>query len=157
MARMLAEENTVGRDELLEFITPRRQWIMTTFRIDGRPQMSPVTGSVHDGRMLVSTYPFRDKVHNLRRDDRVSVCVLSDQFGGSWVQIDGDATVVDLPEALDGLEDYYRAARGEHPDWAEYRTAMERQEKCLISIEIVRWGPIARGGFPPSIAAKLGD
>lgn len=157
MARKTATERTATREELLQFVAPRRQWVMTTFRLDGRPQISPVSGSVSDGRMLVATYPFRDKVHNLRRDERVSVCVLSDHFGGAWVQVDGDATVVDLPEATDLLVDYYRAASGEHPDWAEYREMMVRQGKCVISIEIDRWGPIATGGFPPSVIARIGE
>ena len=156
MARMTATERTASLEELLEFVGERRQWVMTTFRTDGRPQLSPVSGSVVDGRLMVATYPFRDKVHNLRRDNRASVCVLSERFGGAWVQVDGDATVIDLPDAMEHLVEYYRSASGEHPDWDEYREMMDRQGKCVISIEIERWGPIATGGFPPSVIAKIG-
>lgn len=141
---------------MMAFIGERHQWIMTTVRLDGRPQISPVTGGFsQEGRLLVSTYPHRDKVHNLRRNPQVSICVLSDHFGGAWVQIDGDATVVDLPDALDGMIEYFRSVSGEHPDWDEYREAMTRQGKVLISIEIERWGPIATGGFPASVASIL--
>jgi PPOX class probable F420-dependent enzyme len=152
----VATEDNVPIEELLEFVAPRNQWILTTFRSDGRPQLSPVSGGVgpHQ-RLLVATYPMRDKVHNLRRDPRVSVCVLSDHFGGAWVQVDGQATVVDVPDAVEGLVDYFRSISGEHPDWDDYRAAMLRQGKCLISIEIERWGPIATGGFPAAVVPLL--
>ena len=154
MAPTFATEREVGLVELLDFVRTRHHWILTTVRGDGRPQMSPVTGGVDgEGQLVIATYPERDKVWNLRRDPAASVCVLSDQFGGSWVQVDGHATIVDLPEAEDALVEYYRAVSGEHPDWGEYREAMRRQRKCLIAIDIERWGPVAKGGFPPSLAS----
>lgn len=154
MARKLATEDPVDLEALLDFVRPRHQWLFVTLRSDGRPQTSPVTGGVSgDGELLVSTYPQRDKVHNLRRDPRATICVMSDHFGGAWVQVDGRATVTDVPEAVDGMVEYYRAVSGEHPDWDQYREAMLRQGKCLISIDIERWGPIATGGFPPSLAS----
>lgn len=154
MARKLATEDIVDRDELLDFIRERHQWIMVTLRADGRPQISPVTGGVDpQGQLTVSTYPQRDKVHNLDRDPRASICILSDHFGGAWVQVDGVATITHVPEAIDGMIDYYRSVSGEHPDWDDYRAAMIRQGKCLITIDVERWGPIATGGFPPSLAS----
>lgn len=78
--------------------------------------------------------------------------VLSDDFGDAWIQVDGTAEVIDMPEAIDGLVEYYRVIAGEHPDWAEYRTAMTRQGKSLIRVTPTRWGPIATGGFPPRLA-----
>ena len=116
--------------------------------------MSPVTmGTDLDGALLVSSYPERAKVRNLRRHQRASACVLSDEFGGPWVQIEGRAVVVDLPEALEGLVMYYRSISGEHPDWGAYRTAMVEQGKVLLRLVPERWGPISTGGFP----ARLGD
>ena len=154
MAPKLATEDIVGREELLDFVRERHHWILTTLRADGRPQTSPVTGGVNSaGQLLVSTYPSRDKVHNLERDPRVSVCVISDHFGGAWVQVDGMSTITHVPEAVEGMVEYYRAVSGEHPDWDEYRKAMLRQAKCLIAIDLERWGPIATGGFPPSLAS----
>jgi hypothetical protein len=79
------------------------------------------------------------------------MCVLSDDFGGPWVQVDGTAEVLDLPDALEPLVDYYRSISGEHPDWDEYREAMAKQGKSLIRITVDRWGPIATGGFPPAV------
>ena len=99
-----------------------------------------------------ATYPQRAKVRNLRRDRRASMCVLSDEWNGAWVQVDGPAEVIDLPEAVEPLVDYFRAISGEHPDWDEYRQAMRQQGKSLIRITPERWGPIATGGFPPELA-----
>ena len=153
MARTIATNTTVGREELLEFLRPRHKAILMTTRRDGRPQASPNTCGVDvEGRIVISTYPERAKVANLRRDARVSVCVLSDDFGGPWVQVDGVAEVLDLPEALEPLVEYFRVISGEHPDWDEYRQAMRDQGKSLIRITIERWGPIATGGFPARLA-----
>lgn len=101
---------------------------------------------------MVASYPDRAKSHNLRRDARASVCVLSDDFGDEWVQIDGIGEVIDLPEAVEPLVEYYRNIAGEHPDWDEYRQAMVDQGKVLLRITVERWGPIAKGGFPARLA-----
>jgi len=126
--------------------------VLVTSRADGRPQVSPVTCGVDaEGRIVVSTYPERAKVRNARRDPAVSMCILSDDWNGPYVQVDGRAEVLDMPAALDGLVAYYRGIAGEHPDWDEYREAMARQGKSLLRIEVERWGPIATGGFPPRV------
>jgi PPOX class probable F420-dependent enzyme len=144
-----ARDREVSRADLLEFVRPRHHGIVATAKRDGAPQLSPVTMGVDaDGRIVVSSYPERAKVHNARRNPAVSVLVLSDEFGGEWVQISGTAEVLDLPEALEPLVDYFRAISGEHPDWDEYRDAMRRQGKSLIRVTIEAWGPISRGGFP---------
>ena len=153
MARTVATNTTVDREELLAFLRPRHHAILMTTRRDGRPQASPNTCGVDtEGRIVISTYPQRAKVANIRRDPRVSVCVLSDDFGGPWVQVDGSAEVIDLPESVEPLVEYFRSISGEHPDWDEYRQAMRDQGKSLIRVTIDRWGPIATGGFPARLA-----
>ncbi len=153
MARKIATAERVERAELLEFLRPRHKVILLTTRRDGRPQASPVTAGIDDeGRMVVATYPQRAKTANARRDPRVSACVLSDEFNGPWVQVDGEAEVLDVPEAVEPLVAYFRAISGEHPDWDEYRQAMVDQGKSLLRITITDWGPIATGGFPPELA-----
>lgn len=145
-----ATATTVDHAALLEFLRTRHHGVLVTTRADGSPQMSPVTcGLDPQGRIVVSTYPGRAKTRNIRRDPRVSICVLSDEFDDAYVQIDGRGEVIDMPDAVDGLVDYYRGIAGEHPDWDEYREAMARQNKSLIRVTIERWGPIATGGFPP--------
>ena len=149
----IATNRRVERPELEEFLRPRHRGVLLTTRSDGRPQSSLVTmGLDAAGRVVVASYPERAKVANLRRDPTASVVVMSDDFNGEWVQVDGRGEVVDLPEALDGLVEYFRVISGEHSDWDEYRAAMTRQGKCLIRVTIDRWGPIASGGFPPRLA-----
>ncbi|MBA8796255.1 PPOX class probable F420-dependent enzyme [Friedmanniella endophytica] len=156
MPRSIATNTTVSRDELLDFVRPRHHLLVATERADGRPQISPVSGGVdQEGRIVVSTYPDRAKTRNAERRPQVSVLVLSDDFGGPWVQVDGDAEVLHMPEAVEGLVDYYRSISGEHPDWDEYRAAMRLQNKSLLRITPTRWGPIATGGFPADVAAAL--
>ena len=153
MARTIATNTTVSRDELLEFIRPRHHAIVMTTRKDGRPQASPVTCGVDEaGRIVIASYPERSKSVNARRDPRVSVLFLSDDFGGAWVQVDGTAEVLDVPDAVEPLVDYYRSISGEHPDWADYRQAMLDQGKSLLRVTPRRWGPVATGGFPARLA-----
>jgi len=151
--RTIATTTVVDREGLLEFLRPRHHAILMTTRKDGRPQASPNTCGVDaEGRIVISTYPERAKAMNIRRNEKTSVLVLSDDFGGAWVQVDGTAEVLDLPEALEPLVEYFRVISGEHPDWDEYRQAMRDQGKSLIRVTIDRWGPIATGGFPARLA-----
>ncbi|MBO0899177.1 PPOX class F420-dependent oxidoreductase [Cellulomonas sp. zg-ZUI22] len=156
MARTIATTTPVDLTTLLDFVRPRHHLLLVTTRADGRPQVSPVSGGVDDaGRIVISTYPDRAKTRNAARDPRVSVCVLSDEWDGPWVQVDGTAEVLHMPQAEDALVDYYRCIAGEHPDWDEYRAAMRLQGKSLIRVTPERWGPLATGGFPADVAARL--
>ena len=153
MARTIATTTAVELDELLDFVRSRHNLVLMTTRSDGSVQSSPVTGGVDpDGRIVISSYPERAKVANVRRTGRASVLALSDRFGDAWVQVDGPAEVLDLPEALEPLVDYFRCIAGEHSNWDEYRQAMTDQGKCLIRIRPERWSPIATGGFPARLA-----
>jgi PPOX class probable F420-dependent enzyme len=150
---MIASSDVVGRAELLDFVRSRHKVVLVTGKRDGTPQLSPVTAGLDSaGRVVVATYPERAKTRNARRQPRVDLLVLSDEWNGPWVQVSGSAEVLDLPEALDPLVDYFRAIAGEHDDWDEYRAAMRRQGKSLIRVTIERWGPIATGGFPARLA-----
>ena len=152
----IARADRVEREELLEFVRPRHRLTLITRRRDGGLQVSPVSGGVSaDGRLVVSTYPDRAKAVNLRRDPAVTVLVHSDEWNDPYVQVDGTAEVLDMPYAEDALVDYYRCIAGEHPDWDEYRAAMRVQGKSLIRVTPTRWSPIATGGFPADVAARL--
>src|SRR5271170_345443 len=95
----IARDLSVSREELLSFIRPRHHGILVTTRRDGRPQMSPVTMGVDsDGRVVVSSYPERAKAMNAARNAQASVCVLSNEFNGEWVQVDGRIEVLEQPE-----------------------------------------------------------
>jgi PPOX class probable F420-dependent enzyme len=147
-----ATADQVDRDKLNEFIRPRHHAVLVTRRADGNPQLSPVTcGLDTDGRIVISTYPRRAKALNAKRDPRVSVLILGDEFNDAYVQVDGTAEVLDLPDSVEPLVEYFRVISGEHPDWDEYREAMRKQGKSLIRVTIERWGPVATGGFPPEL------
>jgi PPOX class probable F420-dependent enzyme len=153
MARSIATNTKVDLDGLLDFVRPRHQMVLVTSRADGRPQLSPVTGGVDPaGRIVISTYPERAKTANARREPQVSVLVLSDDFGGAWVQVDGECEVIDPPDSVEPLVEYFRCISGEHPDWDEYRRAMVEQGKSLLRVTPTRWGPVATGGFPARLA-----
>ncbi|MFK4089627.1 PPOX class F420-dependent oxidoreductase [Kribbella sp. NPDC020789] len=153
MARTIATNTKVELDGLLEFVRPRHHMLLITTRADGTPQASPVSGGVDaEGRIVISSYPERAKSTNVERNSQTSVVVLSDDWNGAWVQVDGEGEVIKLPDAVEPLVDYYRSIAGEHPDWDEYREAMRTQGKCLIRITPTRWSPIATGGFPAHLA-----
>ncbi|WP_026927296.1 PPOX class F420-dependent oxidoreductase [Granulicoccus phenolivorans] len=156
MARTIATNKKVDLDSLLEFIRPRHRMTLVTMRKSGLPQLSLVTGGVDEqGRIVISTYPGRAKTNNAERHPQVSVLVQSDEWNGPWVQVDGTCEVLHQPESTDGLVEYFRCISGEHPNWDEYREAMALQNKSLLRITPTGWGPIATGGFPADIAAKL--
>jgi PPOX class probable F420-dependent enzyme len=128
------------------FIRDHHQAVMLTFRRAGAPQLSPVAAQVDaDGFVVVSSRETAMKVKNLRRDPRVSLCVMNDRFYGDWIQVDGTATIVSLPDAMEPLVGYYRSLRGEHPDWDDYRAAMEREQRVMVKIEIAGAGPDRSG------------
>ena len=133
-------------DAALEFVRTQHQAVLSTLKSDGTPQLSPVTVGVDDtGHVVISTRQPAYKVRNIRRDPRVWLCVFPSTFYGNWVQIEGTAEIVELPEAMEGLVDYYRRISGEHPDWDDYRAAMERDKRVLLRISIHKAGPDVSG------------
>ena len=122
-----------------EFLRTHHHAVIATFRAAGRPQMTPVAAGVDaEGRVIVSTPETTAKARNLRRDPRVSICAFADVFYGGWVQVEGTAEIVERPEAIELLVDYYRRLSGEHPDWDEYRAAMVAERRVLVRFAIDR-------------------
>ena len=130
-------------DEALEFVLGNHRAVLITRRRGGGLQTSPVlVGVDDDGKVVISTREGAYKTRNLRRDPTVVLCVLSDDFFGPWIQIEGTAQIVSLPEAMEGLVDYYRRISGEHPDWDEYRRAMQHDQRVLVRVSIDAVGPV---------------
>ena len=133
-------------DEARAVVAEQHHAVLATLRQDGTPQMSPVVAAVDDqGRVLVSTRKRAFKVRNLRRNPRAWLCVLPDRFYGRWIQVGGSVRIVELPEAMEGLVDYYRRVSGEHPDWDDYRATMEREARVLLRIDLTSAGPDREG------------
>ena len=129
-----------------EFLRAHHRAVLATARSDGRPQLSPVLCAVDEkGRVLISTRETAVKTRNLRRDPRASVCVIGDGFFGDWVQVDGEAEIIRLPDAMELLIDYYRRVAGEHADWDDYRAAMERERRVIVRVSLTRAGPNVSG------------
>lgn len=124
-------------DEQREFVRHHHHAVLVTRRADDALQTSPIVCGLHsDGRVAISVTEDRAKTKNLRRDPRATLCVFTDEFFGPWVQIDGTAEIVAMPEALDGLKSLYRQIAGEHPDWADYEAAMVRDRRVLLLITV---------------------
>lgn len=133
-------------DNAVAYLRENSRGVLSTFRRDGRPQMSPMSVTVDDeGRVMISTREPSMKVKNIRRDPRVSLCVFPAEFIGTWIQVEGKAEIIPLPEAMDVLVDLYRRLRGEHYDWDKYRQAMIDQQRVVIRFAIERAGPDVSG------------
>ena len=129
-----------------DFARSNHRAVLATRRADGRPQLSPVTVGVDaEGRLLVSTRETAVKARNLARDSHAWLCLLNDRFFGEWLQAEGTAEIVHLPEAMDLLVDYYRGISGEHPDWDDYREAMRRDRRVVLRITVTGAGPDTSG------------
>jgi PPOX class probable F420-dependent enzyme len=133
-------------DDARQFIASNHRAVLATIRRDGSPQLSPVTVGVDSGgAIVVSSRETAIKTKNVRRDPRAWICVMNDGFFGQFVQVEGSVTVIELPEAMDGLIEYYRSISGEHPDWDEYRAAMTNEQRVLLRMELTRAGPDFHG------------
>ena len=132
-------------DAARQFVRDNHSAVLVTYRKDGSLQTSPIAVGVDDeGRLIISSRETAYKVRNLRRDPRATLCVTK-EGSWEWIQVDGTATVVSLPEAMEPLVDYYRKTAGEHPDWDDYRRAMESQGRVLVRVDIERAGPDRAG------------
>ena len=129
----------------VQFVADHHHAVLATRRSNGEVQQSPVLAVAHQGRVLVSTRETAMKVRHLRRDPRAWLCVLPDTFFGTWVQISGPVQILSLPEGMDLLVQYYRLANGEHEDWADYRAAMQREQRCIVAITPEHVGPTISG------------
>jgi PPOX class probable F420-dependent enzyme len=136
----------MDRADALEFVSKNHRAVLVTRKADEGLQTSPITVGVDgDGYAVISSRETAFKVRNLRHDPRATLCVLSDNFFGDWIQIDGAADLISMPDAMERLVDYYRRISGEHPDWNEYRSAMKEQKRLIIRISIDKVGPTREG------------
>ena len=132
--------------EALDFLRQHHRGVLTTTRADGRPQLSPVDATVDTaGKVVISSRETAYKVRNLRARPYGSFCGFTNGFYGPWVQVEGAVEIVSLPAAMEPLVDYYRSISGEHPDWDDYRAAMETDRRVIISLTVERAGPTVAG------------
>jgi len=127
--------------QAIAFTAENHRAVLSTWRRDGRPQLTPVTVAPGGPGVIISTRETAMKVKNIERDPRVSLCAFVDRFFGPHVQLDGTASILRLPEAMEPLVEYYRSVSGEHPDWDDYRAAMARDRRVLLQITVEAAGP----------------
>ncbi|HZA40999.1 MAG TPA: PPOX class F420-dependent oxidoreductase [Actinomycetota bacterium] len=133
-------------DEAREFVAGNHRAVLVTRASDGGLQTSPVVVGIDaEGKAVISSRETAYKVRNLRSRPIATLCVMDDGFYGTWAQIEGETEIVSMPDALDGLIDYYRRISGEHPDWDEYRRAMEEEARVLLRISFDKVGPTRFG------------
>ncbi len=133
--------------EAQNFLSKHHHGVLVTRRRDGDLQMSPVSPAIDaDGRVIISSRETAFKIKNLRRDPRASLCVFTEAFHGlGWVQVNGKAEVISLPEAMKLLMDWHRRVKGEHQNWDDYKKTMETQRRVILRIEIESAGPERKG------------
>jgi len=138
-------------DAALAFARDHRRAVLITLKADGRPQSSNVTQWTDDaGVVRVSLTDERAKTRNLRRDPRVSLHVVAEDFW-SYVVLEGEADLSPVAEepddaTVDELVDYYRSMSGEHPDWHDYRRAMVADRRLVLRLRpAYAYGMLPRG------------
>jgi len=134
----------------LTFVGSQQRGVLTTMKADGRPQLSNITYHLgDDGIVRISVTDSRAKTRNLRRDQRASLHVTTEDFWQYVVvearaELTPPATAPDDP-TVDELVAYYRAAAGEHPDWDEYRLAMVEERRLIVRLDPERAYGMLRG------------
>jgi PPOX class probable F420-dependent enzyme len=143
----MAEFTPMELDRAKEFLENHHYGVLATRRKSGDLQMSPVTcGLDSEGRAVISSRETAYKVNNLRRDPRAALCAFAKTFHGEgWVQVNGTADIISLPQALDTLVYLQRQAYGEHKSWPEFHQRMAREKRVIIRITIESFGPKVRG------------
>ncbi len=133
--------------EARNFVSKHHHGVLVTRKRDGNLQISPVSPAIDaNGRVIISSRETAFKVKNLRRSSRASLCVFTEAFHGlGWVQVDGKAEVISLPEAMELLMDWHRRVKGERQYWDEYEKTMEKQRRVILRIEIESAGPRQKG------------
>ncbi len=133
-------------EQALSFVRDHHRAVLATTRGDGGVQLSPVAAATDpQGHIVISSRETAMKTLNLKRRPKAWLCVFEDGFFGRWFQAEGPVEVVSLPEAMDGLVEYYRSVSGEHPDWEEYRSAMREEKRVLLRMTVARVGPSKAG------------
>jgi PPOX class probable F420-dependent enzyme len=132
------------QDALLTLLSETHDGVLVTLKRDGRPQLSNVIHAYDpDERILrVSLTDDRAKTRNLRRDPRASYHVTTaDRWAYAVAEGTADLSPVARDphdETVEELIGLYRAIRGEHPDWDDYRAAMVRDRRLVLRLKVER-------------------
>ena len=129
----------MSEDVLWGVIAAGRLGTVATIKKDGRPQLSDVNYHAAGRLIRFSTRTTLAKVHNLRRDPRVSMSVSTHD---GYAVAEGTAELSPVSWALDDavveelIEVYRLIAEKEHPDWDDYRRAMVADGRLVVRIHV---------------------
>ena len=136
MAGMVA--TAADLDALRRFASQTTRSVLVTRRKDGGLQSSPMAVVADDnGDVLTATKAANAKTHNLTRDPRAVLCLFNEQWPGPWMQVEGEAEITRLPEAMPLLEDYY-SRRGQDTTTDAFHQRMLNENRVLIRVRTQR-------------------
>jgi PPOX class probable F420-dependent enzyme len=84
-----------------EFLAGIKMAVMATINHDGSPHLSPNWYYYDEERLFFVTTKERKKFFNLKRDQRMSVCVYEPPLASAYVVVQGTATIDDLVPTSD--------------------------------------------------------
>ena len=129
-----------SKEALLDLLAAHKRGILVTLKRDGRPQLSNVAYQFADGVIRISVTDDRAKTKNLRRDPRASFHVSREDFY-AYVVAEGNAELTPVAAdphdaTVDALVEIYTAVAGEHDDWEDFRAAMVRDKRLVVSLRV---------------------
>ena len=129
-----------SRERQEEFLATMPNVIVATVRRTGLPQVTPVWYLWTGEEIWISCAAGTAKVHNLRRDARIVLCI-DDPASGDYVQIIGTARLIEGPDAREPALALIRKYRDEAdvvPHWEEI-SAVAKQVIIAVSPERFLW------------------
>lgn len=134
-------------DAAREFVRAHHHGVLATRGPGGGVRQSPIVAAVDDeGLIVISSRETAYKVRYLREDPWAQVCMFTDRFFGPWAWVEGTASILSLPDAMEPLVDYRRRfTDAVDIDWDDYRARMERERRVLVRIAAERAGPAKQG------------
>ena len=112
--------------------------VLATLRRDGTPQLTPINYAYHDGKFLISTTKDRVKYHNVRRNPKVSLCIIRKEWR-PYVTAYGTARVEEDDIVAGTAEIFRRMTDREVPD--NFAQALKDQRRVLIIFTPERFAP----------------
>jgi PPOX class probable F420-dependent enzyme len=146
----------VDRAERRDFVRAHRTCVFGYNRGQHGPAMTVVYYLLDGDDLLISTMADRGKARAVRRDPRVSVCVLDEQWPLTYLQLYGEAVVEDdFDQAADLLRRVIDLMAGEDVSSAKLPEIerMARQEKRVV----IRFRPYATFATPPRHVHRASD
>ena len=146
----------MDRNERREFVRKHRTCVFGYNRKDDGPAMTVVYYVMDGDDLLVSTMAARGKARAVKRNSKVSLCILDEQWPVTYLQVYGEATLEeDFGLAVDVLRRVVDLMAGEDVSSAKLPEIerMAREEDRVV----IRVRPYATFATPPRHVYKAAD